>query len=395
MKMLETIDLIVGHEKKAIVEGINLEILPGQLIALLGPNGAGKSTILKSFSALLVPLNGAIHIQGEDLSHIKRKNLSKILAVVLTDRLNAGLLRAFDVVAMGRYPHTGFLGGLSVQDKEIVSECLRIVNAEILAQRYFNELSDGEKQKILLARALAQEPEMIILDEPTTYLDIRHKLEIMSILKRFSREKGITVIFSLHEIDLALKSCDKAILVKDGKIVDYGLPEKVGNNKAVLDLYDINSAGYNAFMGTIEISNNREPSVFVVGGAGKATGIYRTLTRNNIGFCTGILHENDVDCHVAETIGVVTVKEKPFQNIGLKAYREALNLIKESSLMVDAGFPIAETNSLNRKLVLEALQNGQRVCTIRDEKENRQLYGDWSDKMIYCHTAVEILPLCS
>ncbi len=396
MKMLETINLTVGHEKnKAVVEGINLEILQGQIICLLGPNGAGKSTILKSISALLAPLKGAIYIQGQDLSRIKRKHLSKILAVVLTEQLNGGFLTVFDVTAMGRYPHTGFLGKLSAEDKEKVFECLRIVNAENLAQRYYNELSDGEKQKILLARALAQEPEMIILDEPTSHLDIRHKLEVMAILKRLSREKGITVIFSLHEIDLALKSCDIAVLVKEGKIVNCGPPEKVGNTKAVAALYDINCAGFNAFMGTIEISNSGEPSVFVVGGAGKATGIYRMLTRNNVGFCTGILHENDVDCHIAETIGVVTVKEKPFQNIGLQAYREAKNLLQETSLVVDTGFPIAESNSSNRKLVLEALQDGQRVCTMRDEKENKLVYGDWADKMIYCQTATEILQHCN
>ncbi|PKM48045.1 MAG: cobalamin/Fe3+-siderophore ABC transporter ATP-binding protein [Firmicutes bacterium HGW-Firmicutes-8] len=393
MKMLETRDLTVGHEKKPIVEGINLEITQGHLIALLGPNGAGKSTILKSLSGLLAPVKGAIYIHGSDLSRIKRKTLSKVLAVVLTERLNAGFLTSYDVTATGRYPHTGFLGKLGAEDKTKVLDCLRVVNAEKLAWRYFNELSDGEKQKVLLARALAQEPELIILDEPTTHLDVRHKLEVMAILKRLSREKGITVIFSLHEIDLALKSCDTAILVKDGRIVSCGSPEKVGNNE-VSALYDIDCAGYNAFMGTIEISNSGEPSVFIVGGAGKATGIYRMLTRNNVGFCTGILHENDVDCHIAETIGVITVKEKPFQNIGLKAYREAQNLIRETSLVVDTGFPIAESNSFNRKLVLEALQDGQRVCTMRDKKENRQLYGDWADEMIYCHTAAEILQHC-
>ena len=394
MKMLETKELTVGHEKKAIVEGINLEILKGQLIALLGPNGAGKSTILKSLSSLLAPIKGAVCIQGQDLSGIKRKVLSKILAVVLTERLNAGFLSAFDVTAMGRYPHTGFLGGLTETDKKRVWECLRIVHAEGIAQRQFNELSDGEKQKIMLARALAQEPEMIILDEPTTHLDVRHKLEVMSILKKLSREKGITVIFSLHEIDLALKSCDTAIFVKDGKIVDFGSPEKVGSNEAISALYDIDGAGFSAFMGTIELSNNSEPSVFVVGGGGMATGIYRLLTKNNVGFYTGILHENDVDCHIAGTMGVVIVKEKPFQHISPSAFIEAKSLLNESALVVDAGFPVAETNRANQKLVLEALQGGRCVCTLRDEKENKLLYGEWASKIICCRTIGEIILYC-
>lgn len=391
MNILETRELTVGHDKKAVVEGINFEILRGQIIALLGPNGAGKSTILKSLSALLAPIKGAINVQGQDLWEIKRKDLSKILAVVLTERLNAGFLSAFEVTAMGRYPHTGFLGKLTEQDKKTVRECLEVVHAEALADRSFNQLSDGEKQKIMLARALAQEPEMIILDEPTTHLDVKHKLEVMAILKRLSREKGITVIYSLHEIDLALKSCDTAILVKDGKIIDFGSPEKVGSNEAISALFDINGAGFSAFMGTIELSNQNEPSIFVVGGGGAATGIYRLLTKNNVGFYTGILHENDVDCHIAKTIGVGTVTEKPFQKIGLKAFNQAKSLLDETSLIVDTGFPIAEINSANQKLVLEALQGGRCVCTFREETESKLIYGEWAKNLTYCQDMREIL----
>lgn len=391
MKILETKELTVGYDKQAVVEGINFEILKGQIIALLGPNGAGKSTILKSLSSLLAPIRGAICIQDQNLLDIKRKALSKILAVVLTERLNGGFLTAFDVTAMGRYPHTGFLGSLTEEDKKIVGECLRVVHAEDLAQRPFNQLSDGEKQKIMLARALAQEPEMIILDEPTTHLDVKHKLEVMSILKKLSREKGITVIFSLHEIDLALKSCDTAILVKDSKIVDFGSPEKVGSNEAVSALFDIDGAGFSAFMGTMELSNKNEPSVFVVGGGGSATGVYRLLTKNNIGFYTGVLHENDVDCHIAKTIGVGTVTEKPFQKISVKAFAQGRSFINETSLVVDTGFPIAETNSANQRLVLEALQGGRCVCTLRDAKEGKTIFGEWVKNLIFCQNMSEII----
>lgn len=394
MNILETRELTVGHDKKAVVEGINFEILRGQIIALLGPNGAGKSTILKSLSALLAPIKGAVNVGGQDLLGIKRKDLSKILAVVLTERLNAGFLSAFEVTAMGRYPHTGFLGKLTEQDKEIVKECLEVVHAEALADRSFNQLSDGEKQKIMLARALAQEPEMIILDEPTTHLDVKHKLEVMAILKRLSREKGITVIYSLHEIDLALKSCDTAILVKGGRIVDFGSPEKVGSNEAVSDLFDIDGAGFSAFMGTIELSNRGKPAVFVVGGGGTATGTFRYLTKNNVGFYTGVLHENDVDCHIAQTIGVGTVTERSFQSIGPEAYQRAKSLLAETSLVVDTGFPVAEINSANQKLVLEALREGRCVCTLREGIENWQLYGEWAQNMICCQDMNDILLRC-
>jgi iron complex transport system ATP-binding protein len=395
MKMIKTVDLDVGHDHRTVVAGINLEAMPGQMIAVLGPNGAGKSTILKSLSALLAPIQGAIYVGGQELMRMKRSTLSKTLAVVLTDRLNAGFLTAFEVAAMGRYPHTGFFGKLTGADKEAVWECLRTVNALDLAERYFNQLSDGEKQKIMLARALAQEPNLIILDEPTTHLDVKHKLDVMAILRKLSREKGITVIFSLHEIDLALKSCDMAILVKDGKIMNVGSPEKLGNHETFAALFDIESAGFSAFMGTIEISNQIEPSVFVVGGAGTATGIYRMLTKNNLGFYTGILHENDVDCYIAETIGVVAVKEKPFRHMGQQAFAAARDLMNETRLVVDSGCPIAESNLANQHLVLGALKEGQRVCSLRDEKENRLLYGAWADMILPCRTAPDILAYCA
>ena len=395
MNILETCDLTVGYDKKKVVENINLKVKKGQLVCLLGPNGSGKSTILKSLSSLLTPLKGSVSIWGEDLKHINRKNLSKILAVVLTEKLSAGFLSAFEVAAMGRHPHTGFLGGLKETDREVVWECLRMVNAENIAMRIFNELSDGERQKIMLARALAQEPELIILDEPTTHLDIRHKLEVLAILKKLSREKGITVILSLHEVDLALKSCDIAVMVKNGVIADIGLPETVGSDKAVCDLYDIDCAGFSAFLGTMELSNSITPTVFVVGGGGTAAGIYRLLTRSNVGFYTGILHENDVDCHIAETMGILAVKEKPFEVIGKTALCQAQKIMRKTSIIIDSGFPVSEMNKVNQMLILEAISNGYRIFSLRDDADNKRLYGEGSTKIKVCDTMEEVLHNCA
>ena len=394
MNILETRDLDVGYDKKKVVSDINLEIKKGQLVCLLGPNGSGKSTILKTLSSLLTPINGKVLIQERELKDISRRNLSKILAVVLTERLSVGFLSAFDIAAMGRHPHTGFLGGLKESDREIVWNCLRLVNAEDIAQRCFNELSDGERQKVMLARALAQEPELIILDEPTTHLDVRHKLEVLSILKRLGREKGITVILSLHEVDLALKSCDVVAMVKDGVIADIGLPERVGSNEAICGLYDIECAGFSAVLGTMELYNRNTPAFFVAGGGGKGTGIYRLLTRSNVGFYTGILHENDVDCHIAETMGVRTIKEKSFETIGENAFNMAKELIDKVGIVIDSGFSVSEINKANQRLVLEAAMNGKCVYTLRSELEKKRFYGELAGKVISCGTAEEILACC-
>lgn len=393
-KIMQTMDLTVGYDRKTVIAGIDLEIGRGQMVALLGPNGAGKSTLLKTASSLLKPVRGSVHLKGQLLSKISSQLLSKTLAVVLTERLDGGFLTAYEVAAMGRYPHTGFLGKLTAVDRKKVWACLSTVNAEPLAHRLFNELSDGEKQKILLARALAQEPELIILDEPTTHLDIRHKMEIMAILKRLSREEGIAVLFSLHEIDLALKNCDTAVLVKNGQVVFSGAPEALCDSDCIAELFDIGLSGYDAVSGTLEMTNTHSSTVFVVGGGGKAAGLFRTLTRHNIGFSTGVLHENDIDYHVAKAIGVKTVSEKAFSMISDKALRQASDLMKESEVIVDTGFPVSVTNHSNHSLILEALKAGRPVCVLRSAEESKRLYGELGASAMVCGSALDVAEIC-
>ncbi|CEO88732.1 ABC transporter ATP-binding protein [Syntrophaceticus schinkii] len=259
MGVLQTKELAVGYGSRTVVDGVNLEALKGQFICLLGPNGSGKSTILRCLAGLLSPLKGSVYLKGDVLYRLEPKDLSRIMAVVLTERLSPGLVTVFDIAAMGRYPYTNFFGHFSEEDTQKTWEALHLVNAHELADRYFSELSDGEKQKVLLARALVQEPEVIVLDEPTTHLDVKHRVEVMEILRQLTKEKGITVILSLHEIDLALKSCETALLVKNGKILAYGPPEAILDEEMVADLYDIESAHFSLSLGGMELINSGGP----------------------------------------------------------------------------------------------------------------------------------------
>jgi iron complex transport system ATP-binding protein len=295
MIALQTEGLKVGYGKKVVVDSVEISGFRGQVLCLLGPNGAGKSTILRTLSGLLQPVDGVVFINQQDIKTIRKKELAKEMAIVLTKKFAAGMMKVYDVAAMGRYPHTGRFGSLGEKDHALVREALIRVNADYLSERYFEELSDGEKQKVMVARALVQEPEVIVLDEPTTHLDIRHRLELIDILKTLSKEKNITVILALHEIDLALKSCDKVLLVKDNKILGYGEPEDVVSEEMINELYGIKNAAFNNLLGTIELENRQKPSVFVIGGNGCGTPIYRTLSKHQIGTVTGVIHENDID----------------------------------------------------------------------------------------------------
>jgi iron complex transport system ATP-binding protein len=235
-------DLDVGYDKKTVVGQMDISGMKGQLICLLGPNGAGKTTILRTLSGLLAPLRGTVYVAGRDVRRCGRDLLAKKLAVVLTEQMSPGFLTVFEIAAMGRYPHTNHFGRLTAADEAKVEEALRSVDAYGLRDRFFAELSDGEKQKVMIARALVQQPQLIVLDEPTSHLDVRHKVEVVKILTRLCEERGITVLLSLHDIDLAIKACQTVLLVRDGRIVAQGMPEEIITDGTIQKLYEIEGA---------------------------------------------------------------------------------------------------------------------------------------------------------
>jgi iron complex transport system ATP-binding protein len=381
MITLSTKDLSVGYENKIIVDNVNIKLIKGETLCLLGPNGAGKTTILRTISKLLDPIKGMVYIEGQNIKNISNKELSKKMSVVLTNKFNGGLMTVFNVVAMGRYPYTGFFGYLGKNDIEKICEALKIVNAEDIKEAYFDELSDGQKQKVLVARALVQEPEVIVLDEPTTHLDIKHRLELIEILRKLTKEKGITVILSLHEIDMALKSCDKVILVNKGKIIAYGTPEDVVDENTIEKLYGIKEANLNNLLGSIELSNNNKPKAFVIGGSGYGSSIYRVLTKYNIGFYTGVLHENDIDYEIARTIGLPILKENAFESIKDENIKKAKSMIDRVPFVIDSACPIGNINKNNLQLISYALDKGKKVFSFRKMQECANLYGEESENI--------------
>ncbi|HWQ73145.1 MAG TPA: ABC transporter ATP-binding protein [Desulfitobacteriaceae bacterium] len=391
MSIIQTRKLAVGYSGRTVVGDINLDALKGQFICLLGPNGSGKSTIIRSLAGLLAPVKGSVFLKGQPLYRIEPKSLSRMMALVLTERLSPGLITVFDIAAMGRYPYTNFFGRFSEEDKRKTWEALRLVNAENLAERYFTELSDGEKQKVLIARALVQEPEVIILDEPTSHLDVRHRLEVMAILRQLSREKGITVILSLHEVDLALKSCELALLVKNGKILAFGPPEEILSEETVADLYGIDSANFSNCLGGIELRNRGEAGSFVLAGAGSGAPVYRLLNKHGFKIATGVIHENDIDYHVGKAIGATVISEKPFEEIKQSALDKAVSLCAHTDCIIDAGFPAGTLNKLNVDLARRLLGQDKIIYSLRNPEEARELFGAAEGKLVYCPTTVGLI----
>ena len=244
--MIRTENLSVGYGKTPLIEEICLHLKPGQIMTLIGPNGSGKSTILKTIIGQLSPLRGMVFLDGKaDLSPLER---AQKLAVLMTERVRTELMTCWDVVAMGRYPYTGRLGLLTETDREKVREALALVHGEELASLDFVQISDGQRQRVLLARALCQEPEVIVLDEPTTFLDIRYKLELLSVLREMAQKRNLAVLLSLHELELAEKISDVVVCVHNGKIERVGPPEEIFTADYIKKLFDIQTDNSGLFV---------------------------------------------------------------------------------------------------------------------------------------------------
>lgn len=228
--MLQAKALSIGYPRRrqtprTVANGIELSLQPGQLVCLLGPNGAGKSTFLRTVIGLQPPVEGQVLLDGRDVHQLTVAERARVMSVVLTDRITAGMFTGYDVVALGRQPHTDWRGRLTARDHEVVRRCLDAVRASDLAPRVVAELSDGERQRIMVARALAQEPRVMVLDEITAFLDLPRRVEVMRLLAQLAHDNGVAVLVSTHDLDLALRTADQLWLVAGDGAIRAGAPE--------------------------------------------------------------------------------------------------------------------------------------------------------------------------
>lgn len=280
-------DLVTGYSgkkgKTVISGGINASLYSGELTCLLGPNGAGKSTLLKTLSGFIAPLSGVIETEGKPLGSYSEAELSKIISVVLTDKVSLNNMSVEELVEMGRSPYTGFWGRLSHRDREIVDESLELVNITGLRKRMVQTLSDGERQKVMIAKALAQETPIIFLDEPTAFLDYPSKVEIMQLLQRLSRIKGKTVFLSTHDLELALQIADKIWLIDKKYGVTIGTPEDLSLDGQMARYFEREGVMFDEESGLFKIRHTLERTVTLVGEEIRRNMVRKALARQGIG----------------------------------------------------------------------------------------------------------------
>jgi iron complex transport system ATP-binding protein len=252
--LLKLVDLSVGYRisrarHHTVASGIRQEIHSGQLVCLIGPNGAGKSTLMRTVTGMHAPLAGSVLLDGSELHRISKLELARRVSVVLTSKIGLGQLTGWDLAALGRMPFTNWSGRLTLKDEEIVATALRDAGALAFSDRLVAELSDGERQKVLLARALAQQPKLMILDEITAFLDLPRRIEVMTILRDLVRSGDRAILLSTHDLELALSMADTVwLLPKDGPLV-AGAPEDLVLNGTFARAFAAEGLDFNAASG--------------------------------------------------------------------------------------------------------------------------------------------------
>ena len=356
----QTEDLAVGYQGKALVSGISLSLQPGKILTLVGPNGCGKSTLLKTIVRQLERVGGVIYIDGKAASQVNPTEFSKVLAMVLTDRPKTELMSCRDVVSTGRYPYTGRLGILSQQDWEEVDMAIELVQAREISEQDFMCISDGQKQRILMARALCQETKILVLDEPTSFLDVHFKQEILTMIRMLAREKQLAVIMSLHEPDLMRFISDTVACIRDGRIDRLGPPEEIFKDDYVEKLYQIEDGTFDPLTGTVSLRLSQgEPRVFVIGGGGDGVGVCNRLQRENVPFAAGILQENDVEYHAVKALTEYVICAEAFSMPTQDQITQAKQQIDQCEFTLCPLTHFGEQNACNAQLKAYAAEQGK------------------------------------
>jgi iron complex transport system ATP-binding protein len=302
MDTLRTQSLTIGYaptrnEPHTVAEDLELELSAGELVCLLGPNGIGKSTLMRTLSGLQPALSGEIRLGNQLLKDLTARHRAQRIGIVSTERIDVGHLSGYALVSLGRYPYTDWMGRMDQTDRDIVSNAIQSVGAVYLADRPVSELSDGERQKIMIARALAQETDIILLDEPTAFLDLPRRVEIVALLRSLAHDAGKAILLSTHDLDLALRNADRIWLMTPGQ-VETGIPESLVLNGAFENAFARDSIEFDSASGSFRPAATRDRQIGLRGTGLTADWTARALER--IGFT--VLLEGSTDSSILVSV---------------------------------------------------------------------------------------------
>jgi iron complex transport system ATP-binding protein len=366
---LEIKDVDACYGSMKILAGIDFSASHGELLGIIGPNGSGKTTLLRIISRILKPKVGTILLEDRDVLEMKDKEFSRNFAAVPQDTTINFEFSALDIVLMGRNPHLGRLELESEKDIEIARRCMELTNCWHLAERPITDLSGGERQRVIIARALTQEPKVLLLDEPTSHLDINYQIEVMELLKRLTSEEKLIVIAVIHDLNLAAQYCDRLVLLHEGKIVSLGTPAEVLTAENIK-----NTFGADVIVKRHPLTNRcyvspipshlkhrgkneiQDITIHLICGGGEGASLMHILSERGYNVTAGVVNMLDTDCEVAKLLDIPVVTEAPFSPITREALQAHLALMDKAKVVVLCDIPFGFGNLKNLEVAKAALE---------------------------------------
>ena len=366
---IKDVDAYYGSVK--ILDGIDFSASHGELLGVIGPNGSGKTTLLRTISRILKPKVGTILLEGRDVQGMKDKEFSRNFAAVPQDTTINFDFSALDIVLMGRNPHLGRLELEGEKDIEIARRCMELTNCWHLAERPITELSGGERQLVIIARALTQEPKVLLLDEPTSHLDINYQIEIMELLKRLTSEEKLIVVAVIHDLNLAAQYCDRLALLHKGKIVSLGTQAQVLTAENIKNTFGADviikkhALTDHCFVSPVpsllkrQNKNEAELTIHLICGGGEGASLMHELCERGYRVTAGVVNMLDTDQEVAKLLNIPVVTEAPFSPITEEAFQAHLALIDKANVVVLCNTPFGYGNLKNLEVAERALERNK------------------------------------
>ncbi len=360
-----------GYKHRKVLDNVSFTIMEGEFVSLIGPNGCGKSTLLKTAAALLKPLSGVVELFAQDVHRIKPALRASLLGVVPQKIESPMAFTVNQIVMNGRISSLGRWGIVSTHDHDLVERSMIYTDVLELRERYYTELSGGEQQRVALAMVLAQDPEIIMLDESISHLDINHRQEVLQILMKLNREKQMTILLVSHDLTLSASISDRFLLMDSGRLVKAGTPAEVLEPELLSTVYNCDLrvqqdpyTGYLQVLEAIDGLNRRKKlnrNVHVIAGGGSGIELYRRLLIEGYEVTTGVLNRLDSDAEAARALNIQVVLEQPFSPVSAGAIAEALQMIDSADTVILSHVPIGSGNLVNLQIASEALKRGKTV----------------------------------
>lgn len=368
-----------SYPGREIFRELSLSLEEGEILALIGPNSSGKTTLLKLMDGLLQPQRGKVFLDGEELDRLSRSRVAKRVAVVPQETEVPFSFTVAEIVLMGRAPYLGRFGWETRKDLDIAREAMALTDVAELEKRLFAELSQGEKQRVSMARALAQEPKVILLDEPASHLDINHQVEMHELIRRLNLEKNLTVLNISHDLNLAAEYSHRMALLHRGSIYALGTPSTVITEENIRRVYETTvMVEKNPISGAPRVTpvgksrmekTGPQKTIHIICGEGSGVDSARRLLLRGYRVSLGVLNIGDTDHKIGKTLGLPMALEEPFSSISEQGMEENRKLTARADLVLVETFHVGPGNLANLQMALESLEKGKKVIVLENNLE--------------------------